>query len=161
MINTNEAGQPIEILVMDTAILETARNVLKMNASGISFSRTGYTGTYTVVCPLTGDINATYITARILNAAQSAGNEAASTSAKLDQVYDKMDLVQVLTNGKIDDAYVENGYLYLTSNDEIVDGPLGPFSGSSGAVRAESQKWAADVGMEEKDIADAIRFFVR
>ena len=69
MINTNEAGQPIEILVMDTASLETARNVLKMNASGISFSRTGYTGTYTVVCPLTGDINATYITAGILNAA--------------------------------------------------------------------------------------------
>ena len=67
-----------------------------------------------------------------LNAAQSAGNEAASTSAKLDQVYDKMDLVQVLTNGKIDDAYVENGYLYLTSNDEIVAGPLGPFSGSGG-----------------------------
>ena len=58
MINTNEAGQPIEILVMDTASLETARNVLKMNASGISFSRTGYTGTYTVVCPLMGDINA-------------------------------------------------------------------------------------------------------
>lgn len=34
--------------------------------------------------------------------------------------------------GKIDYAYVLEGYLYLTSNDEIVAGPLGPFSGSGG-----------------------------
>lgn len=33
---------------------------------------------------------------------------------------------------KIDGAYVENGYLYLTANEEVVAGPLGPFSGSGG-----------------------------
>lgn len=33
---------------------------------------------------------------------------------------------------KVDGAYVENGYLYLTSNGEVVAGPLGPFSGGGG-----------------------------
>lgn len=40
--------------------------------------------------------------------------------------------LQLLLDGKIDDAYVEDGYLYMTSNNEIVVGPLGPFSGGGG-----------------------------
>lgn len=34
---------------------------------------------------------------------------------------------------KIDGAYVENGYLFLTSNGEVVVGNLGPFSGGGGS----------------------------
>lgn len=34
--------------------------------------------------------------------------------------------------GKADGAYVENGYLYLTSNGEVVAGPVGPFASSGG-----------------------------
>lgn len=33
---------------------------------------------------------------------------------------------------KVDDAYVEDGYLYLTSDGEIVAGPIGPFAGGGG-----------------------------
>lgn len=33
---------------------------------------------------------------------------------------------------KIDDAYVEDGFLYMTSEGEVVVGPLGPFSGTGG-----------------------------
>ncbi len=33
---------------------------------------------------------------------------------------------------KIDDAYEEDGYLYLTSDGEIVAGPIGPFASSGG-----------------------------
>lgn len=40
--------------------------------------------------------------------------------------------VQANVLNKIDGAYVENGYLYLTANEEVVAGPLGPFSGSGG-----------------------------
>lgn len=40
--------------------------------------------------------------------------------------------LQILIDGKIDDAYVEDGYLYMTSNNEVVVGPLGPFSGGGG-----------------------------
>ncbi|MFQ7610045.1 hypothetical protein [Blautia marasmi] len=40
--------------------------------------------------------------------------------------------MQLLVGSKIDDAYVEDGYLYMTSNNEVVVGPLGPFSGGGG-----------------------------
>ena len=40
--------------------------------------------------------------------------------------------MQLLIGNKIDDAYVEDGYLYMTSNNEVVVGPLGPFSGGGG-----------------------------
>lgn len=40
--------------------------------------------------------------------------------------------IQTTIEDKIDDAYVEDGYLYLTSDGEIVAGPLGPFSGGGG-----------------------------
>ena len=40
--------------------------------------------------------------------------------------------IQLMLAGKIDDAYVEDGYLYMTSNNEVVVGPLGPFSGGGG-----------------------------
>ena len=40
--------------------------------------------------------------------------------------------LKLLLDGKIDDAYVEDGYLYMTSNNEVIVGPLGPFSGTGG-----------------------------
>ena len=40
--------------------------------------------------------------------------------------------IQLMLAGKIDGAYIEDGYLYLTSNNEIIEGPLGPFSGGGG-----------------------------
>ena len=33
---------------------------------------------------------------------------------------------------KVDDAYVQDGYLYMTGNGEVLIGPLGPFSGGGG-----------------------------
>ena len=48
------------------------------------------------------------------------------------KLQDDQTAMQLLIGGKIDDAYVEDGYLYMTSNNEVVVGPLGPFSGSGG-----------------------------
>lgn len=33
---------------------------------------------------------------------------------------------------KVDGGFIENGYLFLTSNEEVVVGPLGPFAGGGG-----------------------------
>ena len=44
-----------------------------------------------------------------------------------------MESVEMELLGKADGAYVENGYLYLTSNGEVVAGPVGPFASSGGA----------------------------
>ena len=37
-----------------------------------------------------------------------------------------------MLSSKIDGAYLEDGYLYLTSGNEVIEGPLGPFSGGGG-----------------------------
>ena len=54
VINTNERGQPVEILSMDTADINTARKVLKINKDGISISTTGYSGAFTLVVDMNG-----------------------------------------------------------------------------------------------------------
>ena len=75
-----------------------------------------------------------YLAKQALEKAEAAGNEAAETSGKLDQVNETMTEVRILAGAKVDGAFEENGYLYLTSNNEVVVGPLGPFSsnGSGG-----------------------------
>ena len=40
--------------------------------------------------------------------------------------------LKTTVKNKVDDAYVEDGYLYMTADDEVVVGPLGPFSGGGG-----------------------------
>lgn len=55
---------------------------------------------------------------------------AMSAAQNMQQSFSNMEL---LLSGKVDGAFVENGYLYLTSNNEVVVGPLGPFSGTGGS----------------------------
>lgn len=55
---------------------------------------------------------------------------AMSAAQNMQQSFSNMEL---LLSGKADGAFVENGYLYLTSNNEVVAGPLGPFSGTGGS----------------------------
>lgn len=72
------------------------------------------------------------IAAQALEKASNAENEVAENQNTIDGLKQKDNAMQLAIEGKIDGAYVENGYLYLTSNDEIVAGPLGPFSGEGG-----------------------------
>ena len=67
-----------------------------------------------------------------LEKATNAENESAETANSLDGVNRNMSAMRLLLENKIDDAYVENGYLYLTSDGDIKVGPLGPFSGTGG-----------------------------
>lgn len=48
------------------------------------------------------------------------------------QMETTLNQANIAINQKVDGAYVENGYLYLTANGEIVAGPIGPFAGSGG-----------------------------
>ncbi len=61
----------------------------------------------------------------------AAGDAELAMSAARDVKQGFSDL-ELLLSGKVDGAFVEAGYLYLTSNNEVVAGPLGPFSGSGG-----------------------------
>lgn len=67
----------------------------------------------------------------------SADNAASDASAAKQQASDldqKIGQVSEAMGGKIDGAYEENGYLYLTSGGEVIAGPLGPFGGSGGGT---------------------------
>lgn len=50
----------------------------------------------------------------------------------VDSVVSSQEEMALILSGKVDGAFEEDGYLYLTSNDEVVVGPLGPFAGGSG-----------------------------
>lgn len=80
--------------------------------------------------------NASQALATAKNAKDDAFNAAGdaqlamSAAQNMQQSFSNMEL---LLSGKVDGAFVENGYLYLTSNNEVVVGPLGPFSGTGGS----------------------------
>lgn len=65
--DTNNDGEPDEILIMDTPDISTALNVIRMNKNGVGLSTTGYSGTYTTAFTAQG-IVADAITTGILNA---------------------------------------------------------------------------------------------
>lgn len=62
------ASEPDEILIMDTPSIETARKVWRWNNSGLGYSETGYSGTYTTAWTIDGAFNADFITAGTISA---------------------------------------------------------------------------------------------
>lgn len=65
-----------------------------------------------------------------LEKASNAENEVAENQNTLASLKETDNAMRLVLEGKIDGAYVEQGYLYMTSNGSVVVGPLGPFSGS-------------------------------
>lgn len=61
-------GYPDEILIMNTADIQTATKVWRWNKSGLGYSSTGYNGTYGLAMTINGVINANYITTGTLTA---------------------------------------------------------------------------------------------
>lgn len=84
----------------------------------------------------TADNNANAAMATAANArdeaAMALGNAEQSMLAS-QQVQTAYRTMELMLSGKVDGAFVENGYLYLTGNNEVVAGPLGPFSGTGGS----------------------------
>ena len=58
VINTNAKGQPVEILAMDTDSIQTARTIIKIDKNGISVSKAGYSGAFTVLLDMDGKLDA-------------------------------------------------------------------------------------------------------
>ena len=69
---------------------------------------------------------------RALERAINAESEAIETTTHLDATEEKMASIQAALDGKIDGAYVEDGYLILTINGEPTGERLGPFAGNGG-----------------------------
>ncbi len=67
-------------------------------------------------------------------AASNAEQDAAETRETANELSRDVETINAELGTKVDGAYVENGYLYLTSDGEVVAGPLGPFSGTGGGT---------------------------
>ena len=78
--------------------------------------------------------NATAAASNALIAADNASADAAETRETAAQLSRDVETINNELITKIDGAYVENGYLYMTSNGEVLVGPLGPFSGTGGGT---------------------------
>ena len=70
----DEQNQPYEILIMDTADINTATRVWRWNMSGLSYSANGYNGPYTTAITMDGQIVANFITTGTLSADRIAAH---------------------------------------------------------------------------------------
>jgi len=68
VMSLNAAGQPEEILIMDTNDMTTAVNVIRMNKNGIGFSTNGYSGPFRSAWTIDGTFNADFIGAGTITA---------------------------------------------------------------------------------------------
>ena len=67
-----------------------------------------------------------------LEKAGNAENEAAETANAIAGVRTQMEEILLKLASKVDDAYLEDGYQFMTSDGVIIVGPLGPFAGGGG-----------------------------
>lgn len=73
VFNTDDAGNPNEILIMDNPDVSQAVNIWRWNRNGLGFSSNGYNGPYSTAITADGKINASMITTGTLNAAYIKG----------------------------------------------------------------------------------------
>lgn len=72
------------------------------------------------------------IATQALEKASNTENELAEYENAVGNLRTEDERINLVLEGKVDGAFVEQGYLYLTSNEVVVAGPLGPFSGTGG-----------------------------
>lgn len=99
------AQKPEEILIMDTDDKKTAKDVLRLNKSGIGFSRDGYNGTYKTAWTIDGQFNADFITAGTLEAIDIKGVSITGSTFRTDAP----DFSMKLQAGRIDWLKKVNG----------------------------------------------------
>lgn len=115
----NTAGQPQEILIMDTDDTSTATNVIRLNQNGIGFSTTGYNGPFNSAWTIDGTFDASVI--NVINLIASK--------------------VQAYNGNNTQLLEIMSGYMDIRA---LVDGVwrqrVGTFlsSGSNGAIRLSS-----------------------
>ena len=98
VMKTNAAGQPEEILIMDTDNTETATNVIRMNKAGIGFSQTGYNGPFISAWTIDGKFNADFIRSGTIEAINIVGSLIRGSTMVFGKETDK----QVTVSGIVD-----------------------------------------------------------
>lgn len=123
-LNRDSAGNPYELLIMDTDNIATARNVWRFNKSGWGHSSTGYNGTYNLAATQDGALVADRITSGTLKSINITGVD--------------------FNNGNGTFHVDRNGN--LTANSATIKGHIEASSGSfTGTVNATSGQFQGSV----------------
>lgn len=112
--------------------LETAESAETKAASALSTAQTANTKATAAQTAATSAAASASSANTAAQAASAAVQEANEMLDELSAIGNDVEEMKEVLDGKIDDAYVDEGYLYMKSGDEIVVGPLGPFSGGGG-----------------------------
>ena len=135
--DSDNDGEPDEILIMNTPDIATATKVWRWNKSGLGYSSTGYAGTYGLAMTADGEIVADFITTGVLNAdlikagtiSDAAGNstiDMTNGAANLKDLKAKQSfsLVDDTSRKRAEITYsaIENGsfYVYNASGEKVV-----------------------------------------
>ena len=122
---------------LNTAFTDAVREITsKTNTATSTANNASKTADDAKIIARSAESNASAALATAANARDEASNAAGDAELAMlatQQVQTAYKTMELLISGKVDGAFVENGYLYLTSNNEVVAGPLGPFSGGGGA----------------------------
>lgn len=122
----NDAGQPTEILIMDSPDMATAQNVWRWNMGGLGFSSTGVNGPYETAITQDGSIVGKFVTADglFVNAANINGKVTAGQidaddlhvkSANIDGTItaDAINLNTAQINGTLSAQYIDTANLHV------------------------------------------------
>lgn len=110
--DTNQDGEPDEILIMDTADISTAIHVIRFNNSGIAFSKTGYNGEYSTAWNIDGEFVANFIASGELmtNRVKIAGDTQFYWDDANITLINPENPNQVIRFGKYDDTHYGLGF---------------------------------------------------
>lgn len=140
VIDSDSAGHPYQILIMDAPDKESAVNVMRINNAGIGFSTNGYDGVFTSAWTLDGHFVADFITAGTLNAnlirtgiiqGQTGGN------------YWNLDSGEFYTNTADRGVNIKDGRIYFY---DPTDADFTSFI-STNAISLDNNEAATGIGM--------------
>lgn len=140
-------GYPDEILVMDTADINTATRVWRWNVSGLGFSNSGYAGPYsTLALTMDGEIVADAITTGTLNAdlIKAGVIEDVAGNSQIDMTNGAAVLYQLKAKNKFD-LIDGNNNVKATLQHQVNGGTTFKLYTPSGDLRAEMFYDPADV----------------
>jgi phage minor structural protein len=152
----DELNQPYEILIMDTADINTATRVWRWNLSGLSFSGNGYAGPYTTAITMDGQIVANFISTGTLSADRIATHSLTADKLATGTITAESGVIADLAvaNAKIvsiDAAKIATGYL---AAERIEAGCVTTNKLAAGSITTD--KLAAGAVTADKIIAGAI-----
>ena len=166
--DSNGDGEPDEILIMDTADINTATKVWRWNSAGLGYSSTGYSGTYGLAMTADGEIVADFIKTGTLNAdlikagtiEDAAGNstiDMTNGAAILDQLKAKRSFELVDKNGvrrgyfQYIEALGEPHFAIVDANSDILAEMFGTSQGGGLTIHNSQNEWVVAAYSQAND----------